>query len=309
MNGGGFTHLHAASGFSLRYGAGHADQLAERAAERGMDALALTDRDTVAGVVRFAKACERVGVRPVFGADLAVPGYEDGPAAGARRRRTPVRGGAFVDESAPRAAFLARNRAGWAALCRMISAAHRPADSAAARPPAGGAPPRLDWDDLASGGLYVLLGPDSEVGRALSAGRPDRAARLLGPWREIYGGALRLEAVCHNRQGTGPGSLRLAARTLGFAAEQGVAALLTNAVRYPDPGQRETADILDAARRLVPIDTRRPERLDSGERWLKGSVDMARIAERIAEAAGEGRTGAHRLLRTTEETAADCALD
>ncbi|NEE47600.1 PHP domain-containing protein, partial [Streptomyces sp. SID8455] len=45
----GFTHLHTASGFSLRYGASHPERLAERAAGRGMDALALTDRDTLAG--------------------------------------------------------------------------------------------------------------------------------------------------------------------------------------------------------------------------------------------------------------------
>jgi error-prone DNA polymerase len=316
MDGGGFTHLHAVSGFSLRYGAGHAAHLAERAAERGMDALALTDRDTVAGVVRFAKACERAGVRPLFGAGLAVPGYEDGPRQAAARRRTPVRGGAFVDESAPRAVFLARNGEGWAALCRMVSAAHRatpgfgPADRSAGHTRPGGGPgPRLDWDDLADRGLFVLLGPDSEVGRALAAGRPDRAARLIAPWREVYGDALRLEAVCHNRQGTGPGSLRLAARTLGFAVEQGVTAVLSNAVRYPDPDQSEVADILDAARRLVPVDTRRPERLDSGERWLKGAADMARLAERVAEAAGQGRSGAHRLLRATEETAAACVVD
>ncbi|NEC64052.1 hypothetical protein, partial [Streptomyces sp. SID9727] len=84
--------------------------------------------------------------------------------------------------------------------------------------------------------------------RALSAGRPDLAAALLGPWRELYGDGLRLEAVHHGRTGTGPGSLRLAARTVGLAAEQGVRAVLTNAVRYADPGQGPVADVLDAAR-------------------------------------------------------------
>ncbi|HEY9375143.1 PHP domain-containing protein, partial [Streptomyces sp.] len=68
----GFTHLRTVSGFSLRYGASHPDRLATRAAERGMDALALTDRDSLAGAVRFAKACEKAGVRPLFGVDLAV---------------------------------------------------------------------------------------------------------------------------------------------------------------------------------------------------------------------------------------------
>lgn len=68
----GFTHLHTVSGFSMRYGGSHPERLAERAAERGMDALALTDRDTLAGAVRFAKASAKAGIRPLFGVDLAV---------------------------------------------------------------------------------------------------------------------------------------------------------------------------------------------------------------------------------------------
>jgi error-prone DNA polymerase len=293
----GFTHLHAVSGFSMRYGASHPEDLVRRAAERGMDALALTDRDTVAGAVRFAQECARAGVRPLFGAGLAVPCAEpDGPRA---RRRTPVRGGAFVDESAPRAVFLARDgAAGWAALCRLLSAAHR-----------GGAPVMPEWEDLTGDGLVVLLGPDSEVGRELAAGRPDRAARRIAPWRERYGDALRLEVVCHGRPGTGPGSVRQAARTLGFAAEHGLRAVLTNAVRYADPGQGEVADVLDAARLLVPVDARGREALDSGEGWLKDAGSMARIAERVAEAAGFRRAVAHRLLLMTEETAGSCAVD
>ncbi|MGW1375856.1 DNA polymerase III subunit alpha [Streptomyces sp. NPDC002446] len=300
----GFTHLHTASGFSLRYGASHPERLAERAAERGMDALALTDRDGLSGAVRFAKAAAGAGVRPLFGSELAVAERESGPAAGAAtaRRRTPVRGGAFLDESAARAVFLARDgAAGWAALCRLVSAAH-----------AGRAEqPVLPWSALESApaGLTVLLGPDSEVGRALAAGRPDRAAKLIAPWRELYGEALRLEVVDHGRPGSGPGSPRLAARTLGFAVDQGICAVLTNAVRYADPGQGPVADVLDSARRLVPVDPRRPEALDGGERWLKDAAAMSRTAERIAEAAGFRRGLAHRLLAMTEETAGECLVD
>ncbi len=296
----GFTHLHTVSGFSLRYGASHPERLAERASEQGMDALALTDRDTLAGAVRFAKACAGVGVRPVFGVELAVEPpvrvREDDPVR-RERRRTPVRGGAFIDESTPRVTFLARDGGrGWADLCRLVTAAH-----------AGEGPPLLPWGDCHADGLTVLLGPDSDVGRALAAGRPDRAAKLLAPWREIYGDALRLEAVWHGRKGTGPGSLRLAARTVGFAAEQRIRPVLSNAVRYADPGLGPVADVLDAARRLVPIDPRRE--LDSGEAWLKDAGEMVRVAERIVEAAGYRRDTAHRLLEQTQATAAECLVD
>ncbi|MFE7598026.1 DNA polymerase III subunit alpha [Streptomyces sp. NPDC057494] len=307
----GFTHLHTASGYSLRYGASHPERLAARAAERGMDALALTDRDTLSGTVRFAKACEKEGVRPLFGVDLAyeAPGAPDpagrdsadrDPADRGSARRVPVRGGAFVDESAPRALFLARSRTGWAALCAMVTAAHAQ----------GAERPVLPGTALAGDGVYVLLGPASDVGRALAAGRPDRAARLLAPWRERYGDALCLEAVHHGRTGTGPGSLRLAARTLGFAAEQGVRPVLGNAVRYADPGQGPVADVLDSARRLVPVDPRKE--LDSGEAWLKGAEGpdgMLAAAERTVEAAGFRRDAAHRLLDRTAEVAAGCLVD
>ncbi|MGW4870340.1 DNA polymerase III subunit alpha [Streptomyces chartreusis] len=292
----GFAHLHTASGFSLRYGASHPERLAERASERGMDALALTDRDSLGGAVRFAKACAAAGVRPLFGVELAVEGFGvsgEGPG----RRRAPVRGGAFVDESTPRVTFLGRDGArGWGDLCRIVSAAH-----------GGEGPPMLPREDNRGDGLIVLLGPDSDVGRALAAGRPDRAARLLVPWREIYGDSLRLEAVWHGRKGTGPGSLRLAARTVGFAAEQRLRPVLSNAVRYADPGLGPVADVLDAARRLVPIDS--TKELDSGEAWLKGAGDMARVAERVVEAAGFRRDTGYRLLEQTGATAAECLVD
>lgn len=256
-----YTHLHVASGRSARYGAAMPSLLAERAAERGFDALALTDRDTVGGAVLHADACTRAGIRPVFGADLAVSALTPSPVRPGGRPRTPVRGGVFVDESAPRVVLLARDRSGWASLCRVISAAH------AARAAAGGGQGQLvvPFEALRkyAAGLTVLLGPVSEPVRVLASGRSDVAARLLGSWREVFGRHLRLEAVHHHRPGTGPGSLRLAARTVGLAREAGVECVLTNAVRYADPGQAPVADVLDADRLLMPLV---PGRTGNGER-------------------------------------------
>ncbi|MBZ3916778.1 DNA polymerase III subunit alpha [Streptomyces acidiscabies] len=300
-----FTHLRTVSGYSLRYGVSHPDVLARRAVERGMDAVALTDRDSLGGAVRFAKASARAGVRPVFGVDLAVgmPVEPDGPDL-RRRVRAPARGGVFVDESAPRVLFLARDGGrGWADVCRLVSAAHRGRAG-------GGESAVLSWEEAVGEHVMVLLGPDSDVGRALAAGRADRAGVLLERWRERFGGeALRIEVVCHGNGsgGTGFGSVRHAARSLAFAADQGVLPVLTNAVRYADPGSGPVADVLDSARRLVPID--RHGVRDSGERWLKPPQEMFRIARRVAEAAGYGPRTAHRLLEVTEETAAGCRVD
>ncbi|MEV6396925.1 DNA polymerase III subunit alpha [Streptomyces sp. NPDC051907] len=296
----GYAHLHVASGYSARYGAAHPEHLVRRAAERGMTALALTDRDTVTGAVRFAQACAETGVRPVFGVDLAVEALAPPPPA--QRRRTPARGGAHVVEPPLRFVLLAQGRAGWARLCRITSAAHVGTAS-------GAAPVVAPWEALrefGGPGLIVLLGPLSEPVRALSAGREDVAAKLLAPWKEVFGAGVRLEAALHGQPGTGPGSLRLAARTLALADRTRTTAVLSNAVRYADPEQHRLADVLDAARLLRPIDRRR---LDTGQRWLKDERAMADVARRIAECAGADTRRARRLLADTAATAAACTVD
>ncbi|WP_326795100.1 DNA polymerase III subunit alpha [Streptomyces sp. NBC_01808] len=295
----GFAHVHVASGYSARYGAAHPEHLVRRAAERGMGALALTDRDTVTGAVRFVRACAEAGVRPVLGVDLAVAGVAPPPPA--LRRRTPARGGGHVVEPPLRFVLLARGRAGWARLCRIVSAAHAGAT--------GGSPPVVPWQALrehGGPGLVALLGPLSEPVRALAVGREDVAARLLAPWREVFGAGLRLEAVAHKRAGLGPGSLRLAARTLALGDRTDTTVVLSNAVRYADPGQHRLADVLDAARLLRPIDWRR---LDSGQRWLKDERAMAAVARLVAECAGADVRRARRLMADTAATAAACTID
>ena len=69
---GGLVHLDVRSFFSLKEGAFSPEALARRAAELGMPAVALADRDGLYGAIRFADACERGGVRPIFGVSLTV---------------------------------------------------------------------------------------------------------------------------------------------------------------------------------------------------------------------------------------------
>jgi error-prone DNA polymerase len=167
-----FVHLRVASGYSLRYGASHPSTLVERAAEYDMDTLALTDRDGLYGAVRFAKACLRVGIAPVLGVDLAVPfalPRLGATAAGRVSSRTPTRGGAVRDLRLPRVVVLASSKAGWAALCRLVSATHL---SGARGEPVSSA--QLIAEHAASGEVVVMLGADSEIGTALAAERPER---------------------------------------------------------------------------------------------------------------------------------------
>ena len=320
-----FPHLHVSSGYSLRYGASTPSALVEAAAAQGMDTLALTDRDGLYGAVKFVLACRAAGVAPVLGVDLAVeptgllaglPSWAD-PTAASRTGRTPVRGGATVDPRFPRVTVLARGAdrsagldpgAGWGRLCRLVSDTHlrgergRPVASfASVAEHAVGTPG-------GAGALVVLLGPDSEVGRAVLARRPDVARAVLARWAAaLPPDALAVEVVCHHGPHGAPASVGHAARMLELARETGVPAVLTNAVRYVDARGAPTADVLDAARRLVPLDERHLDRV-SAEGDLAGAGRMAAVAREVARAAGDpGAAGT--LLATTDAVAARCRLD
>ena len=67
-----FVHLRVASGYSFKYGTSHISDLVKRAAEFGAKSLALTDRDSLAGVIRFAKECEAHGINPIIGVNLSL---------------------------------------------------------------------------------------------------------------------------------------------------------------------------------------------------------------------------------------------
>jgi error-prone DNA polymerase len=307
-----FVHLHVASGYSLRHGASHPRTLVERAAEHGMDTLALTDRDGAYGVVKFAQACAASGVRPVFGVDLAVAPVAPVVAAGPGRsgRASPARGGSFLDRDPdrgdpglPRVVLLARDGRGWAALCRLVSATHLAGERGTpvssldlVAEHAGGA--------AQAGSLAVLLGPASELGRAVAARRDDLARAHLSRWRDVLGRDAVVVEVVHHR---GPGDVGRAARLLGFAQEQRASAVLTNVVRYADRSDAPTADVLDAARRLVALDDRHVDRRNAEAALLSGK-EMARVAEEVARAAGLADEGRGLLARTRAE-ADRCAVD
>ncbi|MEO5665609.1 MAG: DNA polymerase III subunit alpha [Nocardioides sp.] len=302
-----FVHLHVASGYSLQYGASHPQTLVERAVEQEMDTLALTDRDGTYGAVKFTQACARAGIRPVLGVDLAVfpVGVPTGREAAAR---TPVRGGAHRDLPAhrgglPRVTFLASGKAGWAAICRMVSATHLTGERGR---------PVATLESLApylmSGDVMVLLGPASELGVAAARRRHDLALAALAPWRDIVPrDNLIVELVSHRL----PDSSAHAARMAQIARRAGLMTVLTNAVRYADRLDAPTVDVLDAARRLVALDRRHVDR-GNAEGFLKSGKQMHEMAEEICRLSGlanNTEVAARQLLARTRAVADRCALD
>ena len=71
-----YAELQVTSNFSFLRGASHPEEMVERACELGYRALALTDRNTLAGVVRAHEAAQRTGLHFIPGARLDLT---DGP--------------------------------------------------------------------------------------------------------------------------------------------------------------------------------------------------------------------------------------
>lgn len=71
-----YAELHVTSNFSFLEGASHPEELTAAASDLGLAAIALTDRNTLAGVVRGHVAAKQAGVRFIVGARLD---FTDGP--------------------------------------------------------------------------------------------------------------------------------------------------------------------------------------------------------------------------------------
>lgn len=290
-----FSHLRVASGYSFQYGASHPGALVAHAADMGMDTLGLTDRGGLYGAIRFAKACLKAGIAPVVGVDLAV---SDGGLP--TRRPTAARGGQVRDIRLPRVVVTATSRSGWATLCALITDAHLTGERGN---PVVTAEKVLQH--CVGRDVVVMLGADSDVGALVSTDGLPEAHRQLARWRDALGHQVVLAATNHHVGGRGPTSAHQAAGIMRLASEAGVRSVLTNMVRMARRDQAATIDVLDATRRLVPLDLRNIDRRNA-EGHLKPAAAMALAAQEAAALVGEDPDA---LLQRTRELALECRLD
>ena len=124
-----YVELHSHSNFSFLDGGSHPYELAMRAAELEMPALAITDRGGVYGAVRHLQACRKLGVKPIIGTSLEVDGEE--------------------------LILIARDLRGYSNLCRLLTLAH-------ADQPKGDARTTLDTVAEHRGELFYLSPTDRE---------------------------------------------------------------------------------------------------------------------------------------------------
>ncbi len=292
---GGFVHLDVRSFFSLKEGAFSPEALARRAAELRMPAVALADRDGLYGIARFVDACEREGVRPILGASVTVReagtlplprGVRGAQGASPNGRAVAPRtrsGRGPVDASV---LLLARDAAGYANLCRLVTDAHMTGERG---------DPSLTPEQICAHaeGLVALLGPSSPPGELALAGRIDAGRRAAEPYREAFG-ERAFVAVQHRLEQDSDREIRALLRV---AERAEIRAVATNPVRYLVPQDAFLADALECMRELVPIDRSNVSRRNA-EGWLKPASEMRALFGERPD-----------LVTATLEIAESCAFD
>ncbi|MGH2379296.1 MAG: DNA polymerase III subunit alpha, partial [Candidatus Limnocylindria bacterium] len=240
---GSFVHLHTHSCFSFLDGTSTPEELVEAAIEQGMDALAVTDTNGLYGAVRFWNAARERGLKPVFGTELRIP---DDPAA--------------PKGPATHLVLLAKDRAGWTSLCRIVSAGQLAGKKEEPRF-------TLEMVERDREGLIALTGcGQGAVPRAVRAGDPDGARTELARLAEIFGDDLFVELTDH----LAPDDPAVCDALAEIAAEQGIGTVVTNDVRYARPEGRRLHDVLRCIDLGLTVDEAGERLAANGERWLKG---------------------------------------
>lgn len=228
-------HLHTHSCFSFLEGIPFPAQLARRAGEMGIPALALTDHLSLTGAVAFYKTCREEGVQPILGLeiDLLLP-YRLSP--------SPVKSitGALV--------LLAMDLDGWHSLCRisshLLSQASVPSDRRT-RPP-------CTLEDLAvhTRGLICLTGGcRGTVQHLISHPTGEKeCVGLLDALAEIFPGRLYVEL---NQQCLGDEKINQHLASL--ARQQHLPIVAAHNTYYLHSNQEDLQRTLSSIRETVPL--------------------------------------------------------
>ncbi len=249
------VELHAASAFSFLRASSLPEELVERAAALGYTALALVDRDGVAGAPRFFKAARAAGVRPIVGAALSLEG-----------------GGALP--------LLVETQRGYRNLCRLITRMKAGVPKGEGRLGLEGLEGRVE-------GLFALPGVETLAGPAESRRLDtDRLARIV----EAFGpGRVFLDVQRHRRREQEAANQAL----LDLADALGLRAVATGGVRHATSKGRALLDVLTCIREKRTLATAGRLLAENAERHLKRPRAMAALFAdrpdllRNAEALGE----------------------
>ncbi len=266
-----FVHLRLHTEYSLVDGIVRVPELMDAVAGAGMAAVALTDACNLFAMVKFYRAAQARGVKPIIGVDILLR------EAGER-----------VEPS--RLTLLCQNLQGYRNLTRLLSRAYLEGQRK-------GEPlfERAWLTPETTRGLLALSGAQAgDVGRALAGRRAEEARRALEHWLTLFGNRFYVELQRVGR----PGEEEYIGAALELVAQCPAPLVATNDVRFT---QREDFESHEARvcihdGRLLTDTTR--ERRYTEQQYLRTPLEMAQLFEDLPEA-----------LENSVEIARRCSLE
>jgi error-prone DNA polymerase len=234
-----YTELQVTTNFSFLRGGSHPEELVEQAADYGYDAIAITDRNTLAGIVRAHVAAKSKNIRilPACRLDLL-----DGPSLLAYPTDTDAYGRLS-------ALLTTGNLRAEKGQCHLYTS---------------------DVYGHAKGLKFIVI-PPSELSASFAFDA--KFLDSLGAYREAFGDQLYLAASRSYRGDDGKQLYRLAEISKKFD----ISMVATNDVHYHNPDRRQLQDVLTCIREKCTIQTA-GFRLDvNAERHLKHIHEMLRL--------------------------------
>ncbi|CAN0575437.1 unnamed protein product, partial [Laminaria digitata] len=234
------VELQVTTNFTFLQGAAHPEELAAQAAVLGHDAVAVTDHNTLAGVVRGHLGAKTAGIRVIVGTRL---NFADGT---------------------PSLLCLPTDLAAYSRLSRLLTLGKRRAEKAQCR---------LSATDLVSPDGIFARG----AGQVLIAIAPENPganfSSFLNQMRDELESKTYL-AASHLYRGD---DTRRLARLADIAATNRIPLVATNDAHYHVPERRALADVLTCIREHCTIDSAGHRLTLNAERHLKPATEMARL--------------------------------
>ena len=252
-----FVGLHIHSDYSLLDGASQLQQLAERAVELGMPAIALTDHGVMYGAIELIKVCRNKNIKPIIGNEMYVVNGDIEVKVRGRRKYHQV--------------VLAKNTQGYKNLVKLTTISHlkgMPERGIFARP-------CINKELLKqySEGLIVTsacLG--GEVPQMILQNKLDTAREVAKWYKEVFGEDYYIEIQDHGSQEDRMVNVEI----VKIARELKIQIIATNDSHYISCNDVEAHDALLCINTNKLIEEEKRMRY-SGTEYIKSAEEMAQL--------------------------------
>jgi len=251
-----FVHLHVHSEYSLEDGLIRIDALVDKVADGKMPAVALTEQGNFFSALKFYRAAQKSGVKPIIGVELRINDHED-----------------YKESS--NLILLCQNYDGYQNLNCLITRSYREGQFQ------GVAFVRKEWMKDYAEGLIALSGAQQgNIGKALLAGNYKHARTLLCEWLSIFPDRFYLEL----QRTTHAGENDYIYSAVELAAELNTPVVATNNVRFLLEEQFEAHEARVCIQQGHTLDDSRRPHLYTSEQYLRSDEEMVDLFSDIPEA-------------------------